>query len=106
MTEIASYEHHFITNDGPTFKMIEDESGDIWWGYGHREAEEFTGEVNRWLMHACGVTDPDDLFPANQTVEHLWATLDDEDGEHFTLVDAPEAAFAGPEVFPITRLMI
>jgi len=101
-----TYEHYFITHSGDlTFKMIEDEWGDIWWGYGHRESREFIEEVNRWLIAECGVTDPDDLFALNTRVEHLWARYDDLDrvGEHFTLVDHPDPE-AG--VFPVTRLVM
>ena len=95
-------ENLFITRDvNKTFNMIEDENGDKFWGYGHRDGSEFSEEVNRWLIHACGVTHPDDLFAANTTVEHLWARMDDECGEHFTLVTYPDPE-AG--VFPVTRL--
>ena len=104
----STYEHLFVTHDGEVFKMIEDESGDIWWGYGHRDGPEFIEEVNRWLIHACGVTVPDDLFASSRQVEHLWVRMDDPDGERFTVVDKPwlGSKEAANELFPVTRLMI
>jgi hypothetical protein len=104
----ATYEHHFVMADKDadgnkiTFGVIEDESGDIYWGYGHVLPDEFTAEVNRWFVHTGSVTDPDDLVQVGTPVEHLWATLDDEHGERFTLVDPQEIA----EAFPVTRLML
>lgn len=96
----------FITRGADrTFHMIEDESGDIWWGYGHRESAEFTDEVNRWLIRECGVNHPDDLFAANQAVEHLWARMDDQCEERFILVE-PTGTEADADVFPVTRLLI
>ncbi len=100
MTE-PTYEHHFVTNDGQTFNMIEDEWGDTFWGYGHRDGPEFIGEVNRWLIHVNAVV-PDDLIPLNERVEHRWAVLDKPDDEHFTLVPAD----SDPDVFPVTRLCL
>nr|WP_087475307.1 hypothetical protein [Nitrospira cf. moscoviensis SBR1015] len=105
MTETATYEHHFITNDGPIFNMIEDERGEIFWGYGHREADEFRSEVNRWLAHMeCGENCIDGGYP----VDHLWARMDDENGEHFKLVDKPWLGTkeAADDAFPVTRLCI
>lgn len=96
-------EHLFMTRDvNRTFNMIEDEDGDVFWGFGHREAPEFTNEVNQWLISECGVTDPDDLFAASQPVEHLWAYMDG-DSHRFKLAKEPD-----PELntFPVTRLMI
>lgn len=95
----------FVTRlEDRTLNMIEDERGDIWWGYGHREPSEFTNEVNQWLISECGATDPDDLIAKSQPVEHLWAQLDgdDEHSERFKLVTYPDPE-AG--VFPVTRLM-
>lgn len=98
-----TFEQTFITRDiDTTFNMIEDESGDVFWGYGHREGPEFIEEVNRWLIHACGVIDPDDLFALSQPVEHFWAAMEEPDGERFKLVPAD----SDPNVFPVTRLMI
>ena len=105
MTEMATYEHHFVTNEPPIFNMIEDESGDIFWGYGHRDGPEFIEEVNRWLVHACGACVPDDLFALSQPVEHLYARMDDEDGERFTLVEINGLPGCDNDVFPVTRLI-
>lgn len=88
-----------------TFNMIEDESGDIWWGYGHQNAAEFTDEVNRWLICECGVTCPDDLFAATQPVEHLWARMNGDDDERFTLAE-PTMRESDANLFPVTRLMM
>ncbi len=101
------YEHIFVTHDGE-FNMIEDEWGDIWWGYGHREGPEFIEEVNRWLIHACGAKVPDDLFAASEKVEHLWATPEDPECERFKLVAKPwlRSKEDADKVFPVTRLMI
>jgi hypothetical protein len=98
-------EEFFVTRVyDDTFDIIEDEQGDVWWGYGHQDAEKFTDEVNRWLIRECGITDPDDLFPRSQAVEHLWAQFDpgDDNPERFKLVTYPDPE-AG--VFPVTRLM-
>lgn len=105
MTEIATYEHHFITNDGPIFNMIEDESGEIYWGYGHRDPGEFVAEVMRWLQHVGAGPEPGEPHPSGlmeHGVEHLWASLEDPYGERFKLVPACN----DPEVFPVTRLML
>jgi len=102
-------EDRFVTRlADKTLNMIEDESGDIFWGYGHREGPEFIEEVNRWLIHECGVTVPDDLFALSQPVEHLWAQMDDEHGERFTLVNdyGNDTLKQAAGVFPVTRLMI
>lgn len=97
-------EDSFITRDiDKTFNMIEDESGDLFWGYGHRDGPEFIEEVNRWLIHACGATVPDDLFPSSERVEHLWAKFDDQYREHFTLVE-PTCTEADAHIFAVTRL--
>lgn len=91
-----------------TLNMIEDERGDIFWGYGHREASEFTNEVNQWLISECGATHPDDLFAASQPVEHLWARLDDKHEDRFRVVDKPwlDTKEAADDVFPVTRLLV
>jgi hypothetical protein len=88
-----------ITDGGQTFRVLEDEDGDVWWGYGHWNASEFIDEVNRWLHHVCysGASHPDDLFPGSANVAHLWAKYQDE--EHFRLVDKPD-----DKAFPVTRL--
>lgn len=100
----GTYEHHFVTNDGPIFNMIEDQSGDIFWGYGHRDGPDLIEEVNRWLIHVNVATVPDDLIPLSAPVEHLWARLDDEYGERFTLTkELHETDDDG--IFPVTRLM-
>lgn len=107
MTEIATYEHHFVTRDKApgdrdvTFNMIEDESGDTFWGYGHQEPGEFVNEVMRWLQHVgCG-PEPGEPHPsglAEQSVEHLWASADDEHCERFSLAGSEDA-----DAFPVTR---
>lgn len=104
MTEIATYEHHFVTNDGPIFNMIEDASGDIFWGYGHRDPNAFVNEVMRWLQHVGVGPEPGEPHPsglAEQSVEHLWACMDDERGEHFKLAGSEDA-----DAFPVTRLWL
>lgn len=101
MTEATIYEHHFITNDGPIFNMIEDDSGDVFWGYGHREPDEFTGEINRWLIHVNAATVPDDLIPLGAKVDHLWAKYKDGNDEYFELVESSE-----PHAFPVTRFWL
>lgn len=103
-TSEATYEHHFITNDGDVFKMIQDESGDTFWGYGHREAAEFIDEINRWMIYTGDVTDPDDLFhPETNQVDHMLAY--NHDGERFAIVD-PASSFIPEDAFPVTRLWI
>lgn len=101
MTVNTAHAGLFITNEGDGFAMIEDEAGDIWWGFGHRLPEEFTAEVNRWLVHTNAATVPEDLFPVSQAVEHLWVRLDDPDRERFTVVNESTDA-----AFPVTRLMV
>jgi hypothetical protein len=98
-------EDRFITRLGDrTLNMIEDENGDVFWGYDHQDAPEFIDQVNQYLIWECGVTDPDDLFAASQPVEHLWAKFDDEHGEHFTLRE-PVMRESDAELFPVTRLV-
>lgn len=95
-------EDNFITRDiGATFNMIEDESGDMFWGYGHRAGYEFIEEINRWLIHINAATVPDDLIPLNHRIDHFWASFDEPDGERFKLVPACD----DPNVFPVTRLL-
>lgn len=90
---------NFVITDGDeTFRVLEDENGDVWWGYGHWNPGEFIDEVNRWLIHLGALTDPDDMFhPEIHKIEHLWAKYRDE--EYFKLVDEPDS-----EAFPVTRL--
>lgn len=103
-----TYEHYFITLDKAVsstgrdldvrFNLIEDESGDIFWGYGHQEADEFTAEINRWWEHTGAVTAPEDLIQVGTPVEHLWAhSYDDE----FRLCDKD-----ADDAFPVTRLAL
>jgi hypothetical protein len=111
MTESATYEHHFVTDDGPIFQMIEDERGDIFWGYGHREGPEFIDEVNHWLIHVNAAMVPEDLIPLTQHVDHLWAKYDVEspDGsDHFKLVEdfGNDLLKKHADIFPVTRLVI
>lgn len=91
-----------------TLNMIEDERGDIFWGYGHQVAAEFTDQINQYLIWECGATDPDDLFAVSTPVEHLWARMDGEYNEHFKLVDKPWLGTkeAADDVFPVTRLCV
>jgi hypothetical protein len=91
-----TYEHHFITNDGPIFHLIEDERGDIFWGYGHREEAEFLKEVERWLTHVGADPQPDSFAK----VEHLHAKYQGDD-EHFALADPTD-----PDAFPVTRVWL
>jgi hypothetical protein len=106
VSDEATYEHHFVTNDGPIFNMIEDESGDIFWGYGHVPPGEFLAEVNRWAIHV-GAVDSDHVMPDHK-VEHLWARMDDQHGERFALVDKSWLGTkeAADDIFPVTRLML
>lgn len=101
----STIEHRFITREPhKTFNMIEDESGDIFWGYGHRDGPEFIEEVNGWLIHACVAIDPDDLFATSTKVEHLWARFVVGNDERFELVRPAEVEFVG-QAFPVTRLI-
>lgn len=91
-------ERHFVTLDvSARFAMIEDESGDVFWGYGHRDATEFITEVNRWLEH-MGVGSY--ALPDGTPIEHRWARLDNEHGDRFSLVDE-----SADDAFPVTRVM-
>ncbi|MCV7255293.1 hypothetical protein H7J86_24320 [Mycobacterium hackensackense] len=104
----ANYEHHFITQDVDsdgnqvTFSIIEDESGDTFWGYGHRDAGEFIEEINRWAVHA-GEIDPDMAIPNDHRVDHLYAY--NHDGVHFKLV-SPTDSLIPEDAFPVTRLWL
>lgn len=106
---INEYEKYFITQDKTRdghdieFRMIEDEGGDIFWGYGHREGPEFVEEVNRWLIHVNAATVPDDLFALNTRVEHLYVTPVNPEFERFRRVEADSGDAV---VVPVTRLMI
>lgn len=86
-----------------TFDLIEDESGDTWWGYGHVDPERFIAELNRWLDHTMGEAAQD--FELDAKVDHLWAKLDDKYGEHFSLVE-PTCTEADAHIFPVTRLFL
>lgn len=97
----------FVTTDHDedgntiTFDMIEDESGDIFWGYGHIPAAQFIPEVNRWLDHV-GI---DSLDPADMNyVEHVWARFKEDNDERFDIIEElPKDA--GDGFFPVTRLV-
>lgn len=101
----ATYEHHFITIDqdeagnNVRFNMIEDESGSIFWGYGHHEPHVFVAEVNRWMRHV-GVDDDELPNEATTPVEHLWARRVEDD---FKLTDNKNE---DNDSFPITRLWL
>ncbi|WP_100514100.1 hypothetical protein [Mycobacteroides abscessus] len=71
------------------FNMIEDESGSIFWGYGHLEAHVFVAEVNRWMRHV-GVDD--DELP------NLWARRVADD---FKLTDNKNESDDNTTVFQI-----
>lgn len=104
-TPEATYEHHFVTNDGPIFNLIEDEDGGTYWGYGHVEPQTFITEVNRWLTH-CGLYN-DDLAGPDTKVDHLWARYSPDTGE-FHCVDKPWMGTkeAASDLFPVTRVWL
>jgi hypothetical protein len=103
MTEISTIERHFITEDGETFNVIEDESGGIFWGHGHREMNEFVTEVNRWLIHVGA--DPEWVFSPDDTpVEHLWVAPVDDQWERWT-VEEPFGVNSNRWLVPVTRLI-
>ena len=115
-TAEPTYEHHFKTLDkrpGPngdvdvTFDLIEDESGDVWWGYGHVDPGDFIDEVNRWLEH-CGLTGDDFFVRADHRVDHLWARYVCDDHERFELVKdyGNDLLKKHADVFPVTRLWV
>lgn len=109
-----TYEHHFITHDKAptpagdidvTFNLIEDERGDIYWGYGHVAQSDFVVEVNRWLEHVgCDGGEIPDTTP----VDHLWAKYENDGDERFELVKdyGSEVLKKAADVFPVTRLWI
>lgn len=108
MTE-PTYEHHFVTQDRDAdgnplfFNLIEDESGDIWYGYGHVPPAEFVAEINRWLEH-CGVFEDEWTSPVEaDSVQHVYAY--NYDGERFKMVADLTGDGLG-ETFPITRLWV
>lgn len=87
-------------NNPITFNTIEDESGDIFWGYGHQDADTFIDEINRWLVHTGAITDPDDfLFPQHHKVEHRYAKMTTD--ERFELTESDDDG-----AFLVTRLML
>lgn len=98
----ATYEHHFVTNDGAIFNLIEGEDGGTYWGYDHVKPETFIAEVNKWLTH-CGIED-DDLAPPTTKVEHLWARANGETGD-FELRE-PTMTESDAELFPVTRVWL
>jgi hypothetical protein len=111
MTLETTYEHNFITRDKDaksnpiTFNMIEDESGDVFWGYGHQLDYAFIAEVNRWLSHV-GIEDEQlvDVRTDARSVRHLYAKMvNDEYGDRFKVCELDED---DPEIFPVTRLML
>lgn len=63
--------------------------------------------MNEWLISECGATDPDDLFAKSQPVEHLWARMNGDDPERFTVVSNPWLGTkeAADGLFPVTRLV-
>ncbi|MEH3129409.1 MAG: hypothetical protein PGN30_00010 [Mycolicibacterium neoaurum] len=101
----------FITADqdpdgtAVTFKIIEDESGDIFWVHGHVPAAEFIGEINRWLTHTL---DEDEVLRLDLPIDHLWAKFDDENHDRFKLVEKPWLGTKeqADRVFPVTRLLL
>jgi hypothetical protein len=101
-------EDNFVTTDkdhfgNPVrFEMMEDESGDIFWAYGHVDPVKFVGEINRWLMHVG--MDIMALIVDHSGVEHLYARMD-EDGERFQ-IHGPTMTEADAHMFPVTRLML
>lgn len=89
--------------DGTTdiFTVIEDESGDTFWSYGHVSQEVFVAELNRWLTHTgCGENCIDDGY----LVQHLWAIPDYPDHEDRFTVAGITAETQG--AFPVSRLML
>lgn len=109
MTE-PTYGHYFATQDRDAdgkpvfFNVIEDEDGDIWYGYGHVPPAEFVAEVNRWLEH-CGVFEDEWTPPVEaDSVQHIHAY--DHDGERFMIATPTHLAPPGAETFPITRLWV
>lgn len=101
MTETATYEHHFVTNDGEIFSLIEDEGGTIW-GYGHVPQPEFVAEANRWILHTLG---EDEKIRDATPVEHLWARVD-ENYDEFVLVNPHAQPELTKDAFPVTRLSL
>lgn len=85
-----------------TFNMIEDESGDLFWTYGHGEPSEFAAEVNRWLTH-LGM-DGGGLLAPDSKVEHLWARMSKTDEERFDLYE-PTGSESDAHMFPVSRLI-
>ncbi len=103
----------FVTHDSTyegdpiSFNIIEDEDGDVFWGYGHQRAEEFLGEINRWLVHV-GLDDPENelvsLAAHGRSVNHLWARMKDASDERFDLVKSVYDRL--DDCFPVTRLVL
>ena len=83
------------------FEMIEDESGDVFWAYGHVPAPKLIDEVNAWFIHVDVVTNSFDLlFPDTTKVTYHAADLD-ADNERFTITNTP-----GADSLPVTRLVL
>jgi len=112
---MGNIEDNFVTLDQDkdgnrvTFNLIEDESGDTYWGYGHVDPRTFIAELNRWIVHTLGEgeeiwSDPDELAKAGTSVDHLWARYR-EDGEVFELVE-PTMTEADASNFPVTRVWL
>lgn len=101
MTIEATYEHHFVTNDGEIFNLIEDEGGTIW-GYGHVPQPEFIAEANRWIVHTIG---EDEKLRDTTPVEHLWARADERVDE-FVLVNPDAYPELAKDAFPVTRVWL
>lgn len=93
-----------------TFSVIQDESGDTFWAYGHVDPEEFVEELNRWIVHTMGedeciYSDLAELAQAAVCVDHLWACMDEDRDEIFH-VREPSGTEADASTFPVTRLFL
>jgi hypothetical protein len=89
-----------------TFDIIEDESGDTYWAYGHDiTPERFTEELSRWLAHTTNET----LSVHKDTPLHLdrlWAQYNPNQAEYFSLTEPPACHPSDSEKFPVTRVML
>lgn len=107
-----SVENNFVMTDQDffgnpcRFEVIEDESGDIFWAYGHVDPVKFIAEVNRWLMHVR--VDITALIVDITGVEHRHAFLENDDDEKFQILPQFNSAERRAEVraFPVTRLIL
>lgn len=86
------------------FDIIEDESGDTYWAYGHDITEEgFKTELNRWLDH----TGNDTLSAVDGLdLKRLWAQYNPNEAEYFSLTEPPAGRPHDSEKFPVTRVML